>query len=71
MTCPACGIFVAAWMGNLYHAVQCGVLLDTPDDDKWVCICGFHCEYNDQMYQHLTELHDWPRLLTTKALEQM
>lgn len=71
MICPACGKDVKNWQGSLLHAVQCGLLLDSPAEDEWRCACGFHCLYNESIYEHLASPHDWPKILTRIALENM
>lgn len=73
--CPVCGKTVANETGEMKHLMCCGVVFDIYQ--CYHCLCGavingpgktFAEDYNE----HVQKVqHDWPKLLTQRALEEM
>lgn len=73
--CPVCGDVVENKPGETAHLIACGVMVNK--NTNYYCICGQiisgpYKTFAEDFNAHLQQVkHDWPRILTTKALERM
>lgn len=79
MICPVCGQNLESVFKDttLDHAVACGLIAIV--SDRFICACGLEAlDIADYTNTHVMNFirhcehkpHDWPRLLTRKALEE-